>query len=148
MLDGNSSSEKIFSLSGNIRRPRASNPVPVPWTGISKQNKQIHSTENMKRIHIRSAKTLLACAALAGIVSGGAFSTASAAQKAAGQIAEKAEKDKANCETHACKGKNGCKGKGGCKTGDMGCAGKNSCKGKGGCAVKDGKPTHGDKKKE
>jgi hypothetical protein len=101
----------------------------------------------MKRITIRTSKTLLACAALAGIVSGGYITQASAKDNA-GQVAEKAEKDKAKCETHSCKGKNSCKGKGGCKTGDNGCAGKNSCKGKGGCGVKDGKPTHTEKKEK
>jgi hypothetical protein len=102
----------------------------------------------MKRINIRSAKTLLACAALAGIVSGGIATKSFAAEKKGAAAEEKGEK--AKCETHTCKGKNTCKGKGGCKSGDAGCAGKNSCKGKGGCAVKDGKPTHGkeDKKKE
>jgi hypothetical protein len=101
----------------------------------------------MKRITIRSAKTLLAAAAIAGIIGGGAVNSAMAKDNA-GQIAEKAEKDKAKCETHSCKGKNSCKGKGGCKSGDNGCAGKNSCKGKGGCGVKDGKPVHGEKKEK
>jgi hypothetical protein len=101
----------------------------------------------MKRITIRSTKTMLACAAIAGIVTGGYVNQASAKDNA-GQVAEKAEKDKAACETHGCKGKNSCKGKGGCKSGDAGCAGKNSCKGKGGCGVKDGKPTHGAKEEK
>ncbi len=91
----------------------------------------------MKRITIRSTKAILACAALAGIVSGGYITNATAKEKKAGHEA-KGEKD----ADHSCKGKNSCKGKGGCKTGDAGCAGKNSCKGKGGCAVKDGKPAH------
>lgn len=95
----------------------------------------------MKRI---SNKTLLAGAAIAGILSNGSITTASAAQVtrigqanfSAGTLAD----DKKG-ETHDCKGENGCKGKGGCKSGDNGCAGKNSCKGKGGCGMKDGKPT-------
>src|SRR5678815_2991003 len=91
----------------------------------------------MKHITIRSAKALLAGAALAGIASGGYINNANAAEKPVGEKAEKAKG-----ETHSCKGKNSCKGKGGCKSGDMGCQGKNSCKGKGGCAVKDGKPVH------
>lgn len=95
----------------------------------------------MKRTTIRSTKTLLACAAVAGIISGGYLTKASAKDNA-GQVAEKAEKKEASCETHGCKGKNSCKGKGGCGSGDNGCAGKNSCKGKGGCAVKEGKPVH------
>ena len=98
-----------------------------------------------------TTKTLLAGAALAGIVSGGLVAKVSAATHAkshkagaaAGQLADEKEKG----ETHDCAGKNSCKGKGGCKTGDKGCAGKNTCKGKGGCAVKDGKPVHKDEKK-
>ncbi len=90
-----------------------------------------------------TSKTLLAGAALAGILSGGFVNTASAvlasnsgrASLTAGVLAD--EKG----ETHECKGHNSCKGKGGCKAGDNGCAGKNTCKGKGGCGMKDGKPT-------
>jgi len=91
-----------------------------------------------------NTKALLAGAALAGIMSGGAVSTLSAANT--GQSGKSninslgTMSDEKKGETHDCKGKNSCKGKGGCKTGDNGCAGKNSCKGKGGCAVKDGKP--------
>ena len=86
-------------------------------------------------------KSILAGAALAGIIAGGTF-RASAAQNGkstgdkAGVLAD------AKGETHSCAGKNSCKNKGGCKSGDNGCALKNSCKGKGGCAVKDGKPVH------
>ena len=95
----------------------------------------------MKRTTINTTKTLLAGAALAGLVLGG-FTTANAADKKAKKEKPAAgdKADKAKGETHDCAGKNSCKGKGGCKTGDAGCAGKNSCKGKGGCAVKDGKP--------
>ncbi len=95
--------------------------------------------------YTKHTKTLLAGAAVAGLLSGGLVSQLSAAQSAqldtasasAGVLA-----DEKKGETHDCKGKNSCKGKGGCKSGDNGCAGKNSCKGKGGCAVKDGKPVH------
>ena len=91
-----------------------------------------------------TTKALLAGAALAGILSGGLVTKASAAttpqpgktSSLAGVLAD-AEKPDAD---HGCAGKNTCKGKGGCKTGDNGCAGKNTCKGKGGCAIKDGKP--------
>jgi len=96
----------------------------------------------MKTKHL--TKSILAGAAIAGILTGGAL-RASAAQtgkstntQGLGLLA-----DEKKGETHDCKGKNSCKGKGGCKSGDNGCAGKNSCKGKGGCAVKDGKPIHG-----
>lgn len=98
--------------------------------------------------HINSSKTILAGAALAGILTGGFTAQTQAATSTgdrqvttyAGQIAD----EKAG-ETHECKGHNGCKGKGGCKAGDNSCAGKNSCKGKGGCAMKDGKPVGGKK---
>ena len=98
-----------------------------------------------------TTKTLLAGAALAGIVSGGLVAKVSAAtvakaDKAGVSAGVLAEKEKG--ETHDCAGKNSCKGKGGCKTGDGGCGGKNTCKGKGGCAVKDGKPVHKDDKKK
>ena len=91
-----------------------------------------------------NSKTLLAGAALAGILSAGFITTSSAAlviktdrsTVSAGVLA-----DEKTGETHECKGHNSCKGKGGCKSGENGCAGKNSCKGKGGCGMKDGKPT-------
>jgi hypothetical protein len=99
-----------------------------------------------------TTKTLLAGAALAGIIAGGFASKSNAAANSAPQF--KASKvdagvlaDEKKGETHDCAGKNSCKGKGGCKSGDNGCAGKNSCKGKGGCAMKDGKPTHKGEKK-
>ncbi len=93
-----------------------------------------------------TTKTLLAGAALAGILSGGLVAKATAATTAqpgktvslAGVLADPAKPD----PDHGCAGKNTCKGKGGCKSGDNGCGGKNSCKGKGGCAIKDGKPVH------
>ncbi len=93
-----------------------------------------------------TTKTLLAGAALAGIVSGGLVAKVSAATNSspdkagisAGTLADDSKPD----ADHSCAGKNSCKGKGGCKSGDGGCAGKNTCKGKGGCAVKDGKPAH------
>jgi hypothetical protein len=99
---------------------------------------------------MNTTKSLLAGAALAGIITGGfatktqaAVDTGSTQVKkadvgAAGVLAEK----KHEGETHDCAGKNSCKGKGGCKSGDNGCASKNSCKGKGGCAMKNGKPAH------
>jgi hypothetical protein len=106
---------------------------------------------------MNTTKSLLAGAALAGIITGGvatktqaAIDTGSTQVKkadvgAAGVLAEEKEKG----ETHECSGKNSCKGKGGCKSGDNGCAAKNSCKGKGGCAMKDGEPVHKkDEKKE
>jgi hypothetical protein len=91
--------------------------------------------------HVNTTKTLLAGAALAGIITGGFVARTHAANSTV-QIASSAGEiaDEKKGETHDCKGHNSCKGKGGCKSGDNGCAGKNSCKGKGGCGMKDGKP--------
>ena len=96
---------------------------------------------------IQTHKSILAGAALAGIVAGGFAAKSTAADTSAPQFKKAdakagmmADEKKEKGDTHGCAGKNSCKGKGGCKTGDAGCAGKNSCKGKGGCATKDGKP--------
>jgi hypothetical protein len=83
------------------------------------------------------SKTLIAGAAIAGLMSG-AFAVqvhAATTNHKAGISLEMGKKDK-----HSCKGQNSCKGAGGCKTGDNGCKGKNSCKGKGGCATDGSKP--------
>jgi len=88
--------------------------------------------------HNMSTKSLIAGAAVAGLLSG-AFATQANAKSAANPGTSI---QKMAGETHDCKGQNSCKGKGGCKSGDKGCAGKNTCKGKGGCAMKDGKPVH------
>ena len=80
------------------------------------------------------SKTLLAGAAIAGLMSGSFAVQAHAANvtgKAGVSLSQMAKKK----DVHSCKGQNSCKGKGGCKTGDNGCKGKNSCKGKGGCAT-------------
>lgn len=90
---------------------------------------------------IQNTKTMLATAALAGILSGGFVANAAVTTtKSADQAGLLADEKKG--DTHDCAGKNSCKNKGGCKSGDNGCKQKNSCKGKGGCAVKDGKPVH------
>ncbi|HEY5895286.1 MAG TPA: hypothetical protein VIT91_18850 [Chthoniobacterales bacterium] len=97
---------------------------------------------------IQSRKTMIACAALAGLYAG-AITSAKAATSTASDGGMKVVNaltmgEKASCSgkdgckaTHDCKGKNACKGQGGCKSGDNGCKGKNSCKGKGGCAAKE-----------
>ncbi|MES2996989.1 MAG: hypothetical protein V4733_09290 [Verrucomicrobiota bacterium] len=92
---------------------------------------------------MKNNKTMIAGAAVAGILSVGFAANAAQQSSAfsAGVVAAAEAGD-----THDCKGKNSCKGKGGCKGGDNGCAGKNSCKGKGGCAMKDGKPVKHEKK--
>lgn len=91
---------------------------------------------------MKTNKTIITGAALAGILTGGFAATAAASPSpksgAAFSLGIQAADEKGT--THECKGHNSCKGKGGCGAGDNGCAGKNSCKGKGGCAMKDGKP--------
>lgn len=87
-------------------------------------------------------KSLLAGAAMTGLLAGG-FTAQAASTQAGISIAKAGSADTlAKPKDHACKGHNECKGQGGCKSGDKGCAGKNTCKGKGGCAIKDGKPVH------
>ena len=92
---------------------------------------------------MKHTKSILAGAAIAGLLSGGFVKAAQTSQLDKGSVSAGVLADEKKGDTHECKGHNSCKGKGGCKTGDNGCAGKNSCKGKGGCAVKDGKPVHG-----
>src|SRR5436190_8446131 len=104
----------------------------VPF-GRRARNQQRKRKVNMTR------KTMIAGAAIAGLMSGSFAVTAHAVQTSsrAGVSLKMGDKDKDKDATdkHACKGMNSCKGKGGCKTGDNGCKGKNSCKGKGGCAT-------------
>ncbi len=89
----------------------------------------------------KSKKTLLAGAALAGMLAGTGVAVQAStllpslkksfsAQEQAPEKGKKSEK-KAK-EKHACKGQNSCKGKG--------ADGKNSCKGKGSCATDGSKP--------
>ena len=88
-----------------------------------------------------TSKTIIAGAAVAGLMSGSFAVQAHAANPSAKpgvslqQMGKTADQDK-----HGCKGQNSCKGTGGCKTSDNGCKGKNSCKGKGGCATDGSKP--------
>ena len=82
------------------------------------------------------SKTILAGAALAGLMSG-SFAVQAQGANVTGKagVSLKQMNDEGQKDVHSCKGQNSCKGKGGCKTGDNGCKGKNSCKGKGGCAT-------------
>ncbi len=84
----------------------------------------------------KSTKSLLACAALAGLYSG-ALATRTVAATSSSDAGVKISKQFAGDSKHDCKGKNDCSGKGGCKSSDNGCKGKNSCKGKGGCSTAD-----------
>ncbi len=81
-----------------------------------------------------NTKSIIAGAAIAGLLSGAYASqtttdSSAKTQLKAGTVVSKT----VNAGENTCKGKNDCKGKGGCKSGDNGCKGKNSCKGKGGC---------------
>ena len=89
----------------------------------------------------RSKNALIAGAALAGLLAGGA-ATIQASNLLPGLNSSPyaQDQDQKVKEKHACKGQNSCKGKGGCKSSDNGCKGKNSCKGKGGCATDGSKP--------
>ena len=86
---------------------------------------------------IRPSKTVIAGAAIAGLLTGSfamrAYAASATNAKAGVSLQTMADAEKGK---HGCKGQNECKGQGGCKTGDNGCKGKNSCKGKGGCASK------------
>jgi hypothetical protein len=93
----------------------------------------------------KSKKTLIAGAALAGLLAGTGVSLHASnllpgLRSSIGAQDQAPAGDKDTKDKHACKGHNSCKGKGGCKTGDNGCKGKNSCKGKGGCATDGSKP--------
>ena len=84
-------------------------------------------------------KTMVAGAAIAGLMSG-SFAATSHAAVATGKPGVSLQQGKMAKDKHACQGQNSCKGKGGCKTSANGCKGKNSCKGKGGCATDGSKP--------
>jgi hypothetical protein len=101
----------------------------VPFGSQARTNKE-------KKGHM-TKKTMIAGAAIAGLMSGSFAVTAHAVQTSAkaGVSLKMGDKDKDAADKHACKGMNSCKGKGGCKTADNECKGKNSCKGKGGCAT-------------
>jgi hypothetical protein len=87
----------------------------------------------------KSKKSLVAGAALAGLLAGTAVTVQASnllsSAKGMASFSSQDDSGKKVKEKHACKGQNSCKGKGGCKSGDNGCKGKNSCKGKGGCAT-------------
>ena len=86
----------------------------------------------------KSKKTLIAGAALAGLLAGTGVTVQASNLLSGANASFHAQDQKSDTkvkEKHACKGQNSCKGKGGCKSSDNGCKGKNSCKGKGGCAT-------------
>ncbi|HEY9154794.1 MAG TPA: hypothetical protein VIM69_06675 [Opitutaceae bacterium] len=101
---------------------------------------------------MKHSKSLLACAALAGLYTGAAASSVYASVKsheAGTKIVKVADNtsDKSSCKgVHNCKGQNDCKGQGGCKSATNSCKGQNDCKGKGGCSTAK-KPSEDDKSK-
>jgi hypothetical protein len=113
------------------------NPLIAPG-GFAPLRRRAKTNNPTRKVNMTS-KTLIAGAAIAGLMSG-----ASAMQAHAAKISTKAgvllQQDASKKDKHACQGQNSCKGKGGCKTGDNGCKAKNSCKGKGGCATDGSKP--------
>ena len=87
------------------------------------------------------SKSILAGAAIAGLMSGSFAAQAYAANvtgKAGVSLRQMNDTGGKDKDVHSCKGMNSCKGKGGCHSGDNGCMGKNSCKGKGGCRTDGG----------
>ena len=78
-------------------------------------------------------RTLIATAAITGLLSGAAIQQSHAAEKS-----EKPGKEapvKKSPKVQSCAGNNDCKGIGGCKTDGHACKFKNDCKGKGGCHI-------------
>jgi len=90
-----------------------------------------------KKTMINTSRTMIAGAAVAGLLTGSFVVrnyAASTSSKVGVSLQTLADDQKGK---HACKGQNECKGQGGCKNNDNGCKGKNSCKGKGGCKTSD-----------
>jgi hypothetical protein len=80
----------------------------------------------------RTTKTLIAAAAVSGLLGGAVVTRAHSADQppSPGKSAPtKAPK------VQGCAGQNDCKGIGGCKTKEHDCKFKNDCKGKGGCEI-------------
>lgn len=73
--------------------------------------------------------SIVAAAALAGLVSGVMLTSSGCASKQPGT------ESSTSMNKHDCAGKNACKGQGGCKTATHSCKGQNECKGQGGCKV-------------
>ena len=88
-------------------------------------------SEDPQNRHMNTTKTLLAGAAVAGLMTG----SMSIRAFAAGEPTPAGVLLQTMVEKHACKGKNSCRGQGGFQPGDQGCKGRNTCKGKGGCAT-------------
>jgi hypothetical protein len=86
----------------------------------------------------RTPRTLLAAAAMAGLLNGATMHQARAddgTNNASTNSVSPGSAVVAEPTLHGCSGVNACKGTGGCKSGDAGCKFLNSCKGKGGCEI-------------
>ena len=75
----------------------------------------------------KKKQSILAAAAMAGLVSGVALTGTGCASDTSGSASA------SSMHKHDCAGKNACKGQGGCKTAKHACKGQNECKGQGGC---------------
>jgi hypothetical protein len=137
--------EKMLHPAKQERNPRRKRSLsalqPILNTSRRLNCRNLGSSKTKKpKNQMNTTKTLIAGAAVAGLMAGSlpvrAYA-ASAPTQAGVSLQTLAEGEKG---THSCKGQNACKGQGGCKTSDAGCKGKNSCKGKGGCATDGSKP--------
>jgi hypothetical protein len=108
-------------------------------TAIDKLDGSTGRVINQQERKNMKSKTIIAGAAVAGLISG-SFAVQAHAANVSGKAGVSLQQMGSKADKHACKGMNSCKGKGGCKTSDNGCKGKNSCKGKGGCATDGSKP--------
>ena len=90
---------------------------------------------------MKPSKTVIAGAAIAGLLSGSIAARAYAASTSHSpgvSLQTMADTEKQPLPKHACKGQNDCKGQGGGKN-----WGKNDCKGLGGCRTDGGPPPKG-----
>ncbi|MEP6664564.1 MAG: hypothetical protein ABJC04_12965 [Verrucomicrobiota bacterium] len=71
--------------------------------------------------------SLIAAAAMAGLVGGAMFTVTGCHSDRAGM------ESSSSSHHQSCAGQNACKGLGGCKTATHACKGMNACKGQGGC---------------
>lgn len=81
----------------------------------------------------RNSRTLIATAAIAGLLTGAAVTSLRAADSDSSAKPGKNAEGKKMPKPHDCSGQNDCKGLGGCKTEKNSCKFMNACKGQGGC---------------
>ncbi len=140
ILSGGTSERKISKLQTNERSVISVETIAYRTFNriLSASRWRSPQVEDLKsknqQYQMNTTKTLLAGAAVAGLMTGSmAVRAFAAGEPTPAGVSLQTMGDKG---AHACKGQNACKGQGGCKTGDQGCKGKNTCKGKGGCATK------------